>query len=578
MQYKYVVLTNTTIGTFMALLDSNIVLISLPPTIRHVPGTTTIEGIWISVGSVLVTAGLLMTIGRLADLYGRVRLYNLGFAVFTIGSGLCSLSPNGQSLVLFRLVQGIGAGLLVPNGAAIVTDAFPVAERGRARGLNQVAGTGGALIGLVAGGVLTAYLGWQSIFWINVPVGVFATVWAYTRLKELGRHPGRENLDPAGNLLFAGGLSLALLGVTLGAISGWATIDLIMLFAGVACLVAFVPIERVVPSPMMDLALFRNGVFSAGVLSNLLASTARGAVGLVLVFYFQGALGLDALTAGVLLIPFSLAFVSIGPISGYLSDKYGPRGFTTAGLLISGASYVWFATLPYRASYSILVLPMILAGIGGGLFIAPNVASIMNSVPVVRRGVAAGMSSTLFNVGFLTSLGLSFAIMASRMPLPVMQAIFAGLPVPQGQLEIGAFMEAFHQIFYVIAAISLIGAILRAGSPPGIDDSPPRLRRRGRRDRRSRGNHGRKRDSEGPRGKGRPGTRRHPQSNDRSPVARLHRLDQLANRPGPAAAAVKPSVAVRRPGRPAVPLMARPRWNSRGPRSPRFRSQCDRRA
>src|SRR3989454_1027417 len=398
MQYRYVVLTNTTVGTFMALLDSNIVLISLPTIIRDLPGTTTVEGIWIILGYVLVTASLLLTIGRLADLYGRVRLYNLGFAVFTIGSGLCSLSPNGQSLVLFRLVQGIGAGLLFANSAAILTDAFPVAERGRALGLNQVAGTGGALIGLVA------------------------------------------------------------------------------------CLVAFVPIERVVPSPMMDLALFRNAAFSAGVLSNLLASTARGAVGLVLVFYFQGALGLDALTAGVLLIPFSLAFVSIGPLSGYLSDKYGPRGLTTAGLLISRASYGWFATLPYGASYSILVLPMILAGIGGGLFIAPNVASIMNSVPVVRRGVAAGMSSTLFNVGFLVSLGLAFAIMASRMPLPVMQAIFAGLPVPQGQLEIGAFMDAFHQIFYVIAAISLVGAIpasirrRRAAEAVGVEE---RHKRRG---------------------------------------------------------------------------------------------------
>src|SRR3989454_140650 len=458
-QYKYVVLTNTTIGTFMALLDSNIVLISLPTIIRDLPGTTTVEGIWIILGYVLVTASLLLTIGRLADLYGRVRLYNVGFAVFTIGSGLCSLAPNGQSLVLFRLVQGIGAGLIFANSAAILTDAFPVAERGRALGLNQVAGTGGALIGLVAGGVLTALLGWQSIFWINVPVGVFATIWAYTRLKEIGVRAGREKLDPAGNVLFAGGLSLALLGVTLGAISGWAGLDLVMLFAGVACLIAFVPVERAVRSPMMDLSLFRNRVFSAGVLSNLLASTSRGAVGLVLVFYFQGALGLDALTAGLLLIPFSLAFVSIGPLSGYLSDRYGPRFFTTGGLLVSAASYIWFAVLPYRVPYTILVFPMILAGIGGGLFIAPNVASIMNSVPVVRRGVAAGMSATLFNVGFLVSLGLAFAIMASRMPLPVMQAIFAGLPVPQGQLEIGSFMDAFHQIFGVIAGISLFGAI-----------------------------------------------------------------------------------------------------------------------
>src|SRR3989440_7362764 len=222
MQYKYVVLTNTTIGTFMALLDSNIVLISLPTIIRDLPGTTTIEGIWIILGYVLVTASLLLTIGRLADLYGRVRLYNLGFAIFTIGSGLCSLAPNGTSLVLFRLVQGIGAGLLFANSAAILTDAFPVSERGRALGLNQVAGTAGALIGLVAGGVLTPLLGWQSIFLINVPFGGFATNWADAPLKELGAPPGREKLDTAGHLLFAGGLSLAPLGVTLRAVFGWA--------------------------------------------------------------------------------------------------------------------------------------------------------------------------------------------------------------------------------------------------------------------------------------------------------------------------------------------------------------------
>ncbi len=472
MEYKYVVLTNTTIGAFMALLDSNIVLISLPTIIRDLPGTTTVEGIWIIMGYVLVTASLLLTIGRLGDLYGRVRLYNLGFAIFTIGSGLCSIAPNGQSLVGFRLVQGIGSGLLFANSAAILTDAFPIAERGRAIGINQVAGTGGSLIGLVAGGILSALLGWRSIFWINLPIGVFATVWAYARLKEIGARPGRETLDPAGNMLFAGGLSFALLGITLGAISGWAPADLVLILAGVACIVAFVPVERAVRSPMMDMALFKNRAFSAGVLSNLLASTARGAVGLVLVFYFQGALELDALTAGIFLIPFSLAFVSFGPLSGHLSDKYGPRFFTTAGLLISAASYVWFATLPFGVPYPILVLPMILAGIGGGMFIAPNVVSIMNSVPVMRRGVAAGMSSTLFNVGFLTSLGLAFAIMASRVPLPVLQAIFSGLPVPGGQLDVRSFMDAFHEIFALIAGISLLGAIPAALRRPRTAESP----------------------------------------------------------------------------------------------------------
>jgi EmrB/QacA subfamily drug resistance transporter len=444
----------------MALLDSNIVLISLPTIIRDLPGTTTFEGIWFILGYVLVTASLLLTIGRLADLYGRVRLYNAGFAIFTIGSGLCSLAPNGGSLVLFRLVQGIGAALIFSNSTAILTDAFPVSERGRALGLNQVAGAAGSLIGLIAGGVLTAYLGWQSIFWINLPVGVFATIWAYARLKELESRPAHERLDPAGNLLFAGGLTLALLGITLGSVSGWPAVDLGLLVAGIACLVAFVPVERAVASPMMDLSLFRSRMFSAGVVSNLLASTARGAVGLVFVFYFQGALGLDALTAGLLLIPFSLAFVSVGPLSGHLSDKYGPRGFTTAGLLISAAAYVWAATLPFGVPYFILVLPMIFAGIGSGLFIAPNVASIMNSVPVLRRGVAAGMSSTMFNVGFLVSLGLAFAIMASRIPLSVLQAIFAGLTATLSQIQLDGFMVAFHLIFWVIAGISLVGAIL----------------------------------------------------------------------------------------------------------------------
>src|SRR2546430_6479038 len=202
MQYKYVVLTNTTIGTFMALLDSNIVLISLPTIIRDLPGTTTVEGIWIILGYVLVTASLLLTIGRLADLYGRVRLYNVGFAVFTIGSGLCSLAPNGQSLVLFRLVQGIGAGLIFANSAAILTDAFPVSERGRALGLNQVAGTAGALIGLVAGPVPTPLPRWGSSFWVYPPFRVFAAVWVDPRLDGLCARPGREKLAPPGKLRF----------------------------------------------------------------------------------------------------------------------------------------------------------------------------------------------------------------------------------------------------------------------------------------------------------------------------------------------------------------------------------------
>jgi len=467
LQYKYTVLTNTTIGSFMSQLDANIVLISLPTIIRELPGTTTFDGLWVIMGYMLVTATLLLTFGRLADIYGRVRLYNLGFAVFTVGSGLCSISPNGSSLVIFRLIQGIGGALIFSNNAAILTDAFPPNERGRAIGVNLVLGVSGSVIGLVAGGVLAATLGWRSIFWINLPVGVFATGWAYARLKELATLQ-RERLDPLGNMLFAVGLSVFLLGLTLGAIAGYTALETGMMLLGVIMLVGFVIVELRVQSPMMDLTLFKIRAFTAGMLSNLLASISRGAVLLVLVFYFQGALLMDALTAGILLIPFSVAFVSVGPLSGYLSDKYGARGFSTGGLILSAAAFAWFSMLPANVPYDIFVLPMILTGIGGGMFVAPNISSIMNASPVVRRGIASGMSSTMVTSGFLLSLGIAFAIIAGSMPLSTVQAIFAGLPIAANALNVNLFMDAMHKIFLMVAIISLVAAIPSSMRGPKI--------------------------------------------------------------------------------------------------------------
>ena len=452
------VLTNTTIGSFMSQLDSNIVLISLPTIIRELPGTTTFDALWVIMGYMLVTATLLLTFGRLADIYGRVRLYNLGFVVFTIGSALCSIAPNGISLVIFRLIQGVGGALIFSNNAAILTDAFPATERGRAIGINLVFGVSGSIIGLVAGGVLTATLGWRSIFWINIPVGIFATSWAYAKLKELSASQ-RDRLDPLGNILFAAGLSIFLVGMTLGAISGFTVIDNSMMILGLLMVVAFVYAETKVQSPMMDLTLFKIRPFSAGIVSNLLASISRGAVLLLLVFYFQGALLLDALTAGILLIPFSFAFVSVGPLSGYLSDKFGARGFSTGGLIVSAAALLWFATLPANVPYSILVLPMILAGIGGGMFVAPNISSVMNATPAARRGIAAGIASTMITTGFLLSLGVAFVIMATSMPLSTLQAVFAGLPVAANELNVNLFMDSMHRMFLLMAGMSLAAAI-----------------------------------------------------------------------------------------------------------------------
>jgi EmrB/QacA subfamily drug resistance transporter len=459
LQYKYVVLTNTTIGAFMSNLDANIVLISLPTILRELPGTSTFDGIWIIMGYTLVTATALLAIGRLGDLFGRVKLYNLGFAIFTIGSGLCSIAPDGIILVLMRLVQGLGGALIWANNAAILTDVFPATERGRALGINQVAGVAGSILGLVVGGVLTTFLGWRSIFWINLAPGAFATAWAYLKLRNLNPQLEGEGLDPSGNVLFGCGLTSFLVGLTLGAIEGWDGTDVVLMAAGGATLVAFVIVEMRVRNPMMDVRLFRIRAFAAGALANLLTSISRSSIFLILIFYFQGALLYDAFEAGLLLLPFSVAFVLIGPLSGTLSDRYGPRRFAPTGLVLSAIALFWFSTLPYGVPYSTLALPMVLAGAGGGMFFAPNVAAIMNSVPPARRGVASAVSSTLFNVGSLVSLGVVFAVFSASVPLSALQAIFAGLTPPAGTLSIGLFIGAMHHAFLILGVISLLAAI-----------------------------------------------------------------------------------------------------------------------
>jgi EmrB/QacA subfamily drug resistance transporter len=458
LQYKYVVLTNTTVGAFMAVLDSNIVLIALP-TISSDLRASPFESIWIIMGYILVNASLVLTFGRLSDIFGRVKLYNLGFAIFTVGSGLCSIAPSGLTLVVFRLVQGCGGALIFANAAALLTDAFPPTERGRALGLNQVAGTFGSVLGLALGGILAgSFLGWRSIFWINLPAGTFATLWAFFKLKETSQPRRGEKLDPVGNVLFAVGLATFLFGLMFGAISGWSPLPLGAMAAGVLCIVGFAVAERKVKFPLMDLSLFRIRAFASGMAANLLASMARGGLSLVLVFYFQGVLLLSAFTAGLQLIPFSVAFVTLGPLSGYLSDRFGSRGLATGGVLVVSAALFWFGLFPFGTFYQMLP-PMILAGAGGGMFVAPNIASIMNATPAPRRGVASGMSSTLVNTGFLLSLGIAFVVMASSVPSSVLQQIFSGTAVSISPLQLQHFVGSLHGLFLLLGFISLFSAV-----------------------------------------------------------------------------------------------------------------------
>jgi len=467
LQYKYTVLTNTTIGAFMSQLDGNIVLIALP-TITRSLNASAFEALWVLMGYILMTAVLLLAFGRLADMYGKVRLYNLGFAVFTIGSGLCSLSINGGMLVFFRLLQGVGAALIWANNAAILTDAFPPNERGRAIGVNLVAGISGSVIGLILGGILTVALGWQSIFWINLPIGAFATFWAYKKLRELGT-VHHERIDLPGNVLFAGGLTAFLVGLTLGALSGYTLVDVASMGAGLLMVGGFVHVELHSRTPLMDLTLFKIRAFSAGIFSNFLASIARSGVSLVLTIYFQGVLIYDAFKAGLALIPFAVAFVSLGPLSGYLSDKYGPRFFTTTGLSISTAGLIGLALIPVNVSYTVLALLMVLVGAGGGMFVAPNISSIMSSAPVTRRGVASGMSATLVTTGALLSLSISFAVLATSIRINVLQAIFAGLPLPSGATpSVDLFIGPMHTIFLIMAIMSLVAIVPSALRGRGV--------------------------------------------------------------------------------------------------------------
>ncbi|MFZ1023546.1 MAG: MFS transporter [Thermoplasmata archaeon] len=470
-QYKWLVLSNTTIATLMASIDINIVLISLPTIGRELPQTTPTLLLWILIGYSLLTAVVLLNFGRLSDMFGRVRLYVLGFVIFTVGSLLCGFSQTGTELVGFRLVQAIGAGFLFSNSAAIITDAFPPNERGRALGINQVSIVVGAIAGLVVGGVITSTIGWRWIFFVNVPIGIVATIRARIDLRELVQREAHPHIDWLGNILFAAGLSTILLGVTLGALGQFSTsVEIGSVVLGIAMLAAFVYVESKVASPMLDLSLLRNRQFSSSVSAIFFNALARGAFTFVLVFYLQGPPRyLSPFTAGLFLIPVSASLAVVGPFSGWLSDRFGPRPFLIAGLLVSASGFLWLSTIGPTESFLQLTPPLVLAGAGMGLFAAPNRAAMMTAAPPAQRGVASGIGTTLLNTGSTLSLGLTLVIMASVMPRSAIQAILVGAPVPGGGMSVAAgFLSSIHVIFLVSAGLiltALIPTLLRGKTP-----------------------------------------------------------------------------------------------------------------
>jgi len=477
--YKWVVLINTTVGVLMASIDSSILTIALPDITRSIH-ISVVQVMWVVMGFQVVITGLLMPIARLADIKGRVRPYNLGFAIFTVASALCGFAQSGSELLVFRLVQGVGAALLFANSTALVTDAFPNEERGFALGINMMAGVSGFILGTLLGGVITETLGWRYIFFINIPFGLFATIWAFLRLHEAGEREGTARFDVHGMVLFPLAITTTLIGVTNIVMGNAGQLGTNLLLAtGAIAFVAFVIVERHVAFPMMDPTLFRIRVFLAGNASLLLNAVARGSTMFVLSWYFQTVLNNSPLTAGLKLMPLVATMMLLAPLSGRLSDRFGSRWLSTGGLLVTAAGQLWIASLSVNAPYIILAIALAVVGTGNGLFNSPNTSAVMGSVPANRRGVAAGMRTLLNNTGQTTAIAIAMVILSTVMSYSLLSGLFTGTASGNG-LDAVAFMHGFHEIFLfgtVTAVIAAICSSLR-GSDSRSGTSVSRTRRK----------------------------------------------------------------------------------------------------
>ena len=456
LDYKWVALSNTTLGVLMVTINQSIILIALPDIFRGIrldplkPGNTSYL-LWMILGFLVVTAVLVVSLGRLGDMYGRVKMYNLGFAVFTAFSILLSItwmhgSAGALWLIGMRVGQGIGGALLFANSSAIITDAFPRDQRGLALGINTVAGIAGSFLGLVLGGLL-APIEWRMVFLVSVPVGLFATVWAYRKLVETGeRHAAR--IDWWGNSTFAVGLIAVMVGITYGIqpygghTMGWTAPFVVgCLAGGLALLAVFVLIEQRVDEPMFRLDLFRIRAFTAGNLATLLSAIGRGGLQFILIIWLQGIwlpehgynFAQTPLWAGIYMLPLIAGFLVAGPLSGYLSDRFGARPFATGGMVLAALSFVLLILLPVDFGYTWFALILLLNGIGMGLFSPPNRAGVMNSLPPSQRGVGGGMNATFQNSASVLSIGVFFSLMivglASSLPSTLHDGLVAhGVP------------------------------------------------------------------------------------------------------------------------------------------------------
>ena len=475
-RYKWIALSNTTLSMTMATIDASIVIIALPAIFRGIhldplaPGNVSYL-LWMIIGYLLVTAVAVVSLGRLGDMYGRVRIYNLGFVVFTLASIALSLDPfYGSSgamwLIGWRLVQALGGSMLMSNSAAILTDAFPAGKRGMALGVNQIAGISGQFVGLLLGGLLAA-VNWRLVFWINVPIGIVGTIWSYKSLREIATTK-RARIDWWGNVTFGLGATALLVAITYGIQpygghpTGWTNPWVLTgLFGGAAMLVVFCLIELHIDEPMFQLRLFKIRAFAAGNTASLLGSIARGGLQFMLVLWLAGIwLPLHGynfvdtpLWAGIYMLPLTAGFLIAGPISGTLSDRYGPRPFATAGLLVATCAFIGLIALPLDFPYPLFATIIFFNGIGSGLFASPNTSAIMSSVPARHRGSASGMRSTFQNAGMSLSIGIFFSLLIAGLASTLPPALIRGLTAQGVPLRVATQVSHLPPVSTVFAAL-----------------------------------------------------------------------------------------------------------------------------
>ncbi|MGH7765266.1 MAG: MFS transporter [Candidatus Dormibacteraceae bacterium] len=495
--YKWIALSNTTIGMLIATVNATSILIAMPVIFRGIkinpldPANFSYL-LWLLMGYMVVSAVLVVTAGRLGDMYGRVRIYNIGFGVFTLAAvGLSLVWSQGSAgaieLIVLRMVQAVGGAMLMATSAALLTDAFPPNQRGLALGVNMIAGMAGSFLGIVVGGVL-ASISWRWIFIINVPIGIVGTVWGFWQLREIGERQ-RARIDWIGNATFAAGLAMVLIGVTSGlqpyggSPMGWGNPEVIGLVAGgLVVLACFAYWETRTRDPMFHLELFEIRAFTAGNIAGLLASVARGGLQFMLVIWLQGIWlplhGYDytqtPLWAGIYMLPLTVGFLVAGPISGILSDRYGARPFATGGMLLAAVSFALLMLLPADFSFPVFGLLIFINGVSMGLFASPNTAGIMNSVPARHRGVASGIRVTFNNVGLPLSIGLFFTLMIVGLNSTVPATMYAGLTANGVPAALAHRLAGLPPISYLFASFlgynplgTLLGPVL--GQLPPAD-------------------------------------------------------------------------------------------------------------